>query len=146
MDGNMPSAQQGISGGRGGFSPGRQMPQPAQVAQAPADSTATPADIAGSWNYTVEGGQQSTGGVMVFEKNENGQWQGTIKSERMPQPVNLSSVAVTGNRVTYSYTLTFGGNQITIRVDATVTGDTMEGTMAFGDFRTVPIKAVRKKE
>jgi len=146
MDVNMPSAQQGIIGGRGGFGPGRQMPQPAQVAQAPADTTATPADIAGSWNYTVEGGQQSTGGVMVFEKNENGQWQGTIKSERMPQPVNLSSVAVTGNRVTYSYTLTFGGNQITIRVDATVTGDTMEGTMAFGDFRTVPIKALRKKE
>ncbi|MCS6974445.1 MAG: TonB-dependent receptor [Cyclobacteriaceae bacterium] len=149
IDAGAPS--QNISGGgRGGFfGGGRQGNATAQTPQrqaAPADPAAEPADISGSWSYTVEGGPQTSGGTITFTKGENGKWSGTIKSDRMPQPVNLTSVTVTGNNVVYTYTLSFGGNEVTISVDAVVKEDTMEGNMSFGQFRTVPIKATRKKE
>ncbi len=135
----------GMRGGQGGFGRG-QMPQPAAVAELPADITAAPADVAGNWVYSVEGGPQTSGGIVTFTKTENDRWSGTIKSDRMPQPINLNEVTVTGNKVSYSYTMNFGGNPITITVNAIVTDDNMEGNMAIGQFRTVPIKATRKKD
>ncbi len=144
-------AQQNIAGAGGrGFAGGgnRQMSAPAQTQPAAisGDPSAEPADISGSWTYTVEGGPQNTGGIITFIKNENGQWSGTIKSDRMPQPVNLTSVTIKGNNVVYTYVLSFGGNEVTVTVDAVVKDDTMEGNMSIGQFRTIPVKATRKKE
>jgi hypothetical protein len=52
---------------------------------------------------------------------------------------------VNGNNLVYTYSLNFGGNEVVVTVDAVVTGDALEGTMAFGQFRTMPIKATRSK-
>ncbi|MFN3841439.1 MAG: TonB-dependent receptor domain-containing protein [Cyclobacteriaceae bacterium] len=144
MDGGMPQGQNGQQRG-GGFTGGvRPTVQPVKKEAAPADSTVVPVDATGTWTYTVEGGQQSSGGKLVIT-NTNGTWGGTIKSDRMPQEATLTSVTVTGNTIVFTYVLNFGGNEVTITVDAVITGDTMEGTMSFGQFRTVPIKATRNK-
>lgn len=143
-------AQQNMGGGGRGFMGGGNR-QPVTAAPAPqpmenADPAAEAADLSGTWTYIVEGGPQSTGGVMTFTQDENGQWKGTIKNDRMPQPVNLTSITVKGNTVIYTYVLSFGGNEVTVTVDAVVKDDTMEGNMSIGQFRTVPVKATRKKE
>lgn len=143
MDGGMPQGQNGQRGG--GFTgAGRPAAQPVKKEAVPSDSTVVPVDATGTWTYTVEGGQQSSGGKLVIT-NTNGTWGGTIKSDRMPQEATLTSVTVTGNNIVYTYVLNFGGNEVTITVDAVITGDSMEGTMSFGQFRTVPIKATRNK-
>ncbi|QOI97067.1 MAG: TonB-dependent receptor [Flammeovirgaceae bacterium] len=145
MDGNMGQGQQ-QNGQRGSGFTGASRPvtQPVKKETVPADSTVAPVDATGTWTYTVDSGQQSSGGKLVIT-NTDGKWGGTIKSDRMPQEVTLTSVSVTGNNIVYTYVLNFGGNEVTITVDAIVKDDTMEGTMSFGQFRTVPIKAARNK-
>jgi outer membrane receptor protein involved in Fe transport len=146
LDGNQVQGQ-GQNGQQraGGFSGGgRPVTQPMKKETTPADSTVAPVDVSGTWSYTVEGGPQTSVGEVTFT-NADGKWAGTIKSDRMPQPVALSSVTVSGNNIVYSYVLNFGGNEVTITVDAAVTGEAMEGTMTIGQFRTLPVKATRKK-
>lgn len=144
MDGNMGQNQNGQQRASGFAGMNRPAAQPVKKNAAPADSTIAPVDATGTWTYTVEGGQQSSGGTLVI-KNTEGKWSGTVKSDRMPQAVELTSVTVTGNTIVYTYVLNFGGNEITISVDAVIKGDTMEGNMSFGQFRTVPVKATRNK-
>lgn len=145
--GSQPQNMSSGGGGRGFMGGGnRQTSAPVPQRRTETDSTTEVADISGAWTYTIEGGPQSTGGMITFSKNENGQWSGTIKNDRMPQPINLTSVGVQGNNVVYTYVLSFGGNEVTVSVDAVVKGDSMEGTMSIGQFRTVPIKATRKKD
>jgi outer membrane receptor protein involved in Fe transport len=150
--GDMDMGQQlqgGSGGGRGGFmgGGGRPAQTPAQrpVPATPPDPSVQSADISGTWTYTVEGGQMATGGILTFNRDENGKWKGTIKNERMPQPVQLTDITVNGNKVIYYYVLNFGGNEVTITVEAVVEGNTMEGNMSIGQFRTIPIKATRNQ-
>ncbi len=147
MDGGTPQGQaQNGQQRAGGFTgAGRSVTQPVKKEASPADSTLTPVDATGNWTYTVEGGQQSSGGRFTIT-NTDGKWGGTIKSDRMPQEVALTSVAVNGNNIVYTYVMNFGGNEVTITVDANITDDSLEGTMSFGQFRTLPVKATRNKE
>jgi outer membrane receptor protein involved in Fe transport len=143
-EGNMPQGQNGQQRGGGFAGAGRPATQQVKKETTPADSTVAPVDASGTWTYSVEGGQQASGGKLVITNTE-GKWGGTIKSDRMSQEVTLTSVTVTGNNIVYTYVLSFGGNEVTITVDAVIKDDTMEGTMSFGQFRTVPIKATRNK-
>jgi outer membrane receptor protein involved in Fe transport len=152
-DNNMDSGQMegGNTGGTqrgGGNFPGGggQRPQtPQQNSPAPVQNNIPkPADgeifeAAGTWTYTTNS-PQGGGGTIVIRK-ENDAYSGTIKTDRMPQATALSSVVVKGNELTISYTVSFGGNSVPVEIKSTFNNTDMQGTMAFGQFRTVNITA-----
>ena len=95
----------------------------------------------GVWDYTVQSPQGGEGKITI-EKKE-GQYTGTITSTRGNRTTPLENVKVVGNQLTFSYTLSFGGNSVVIGVKAAITGDVLAGTMALGQFGEFPINAKR---
>ncbi len=102
-------------------------------------------DASGNWEYTIESQQGPSNGVIALTQTED-QYSGTITSSRTPEPIALTDIKVSGNEMTASYSMSFGGNEVTINIIGMISDDTMEGSIAFGTFRTVPFKATRKKE
>ncbi len=102
-------------------------------------------NAAGNWEYVIESAQGPSNGVIALTQTD-GQYAGTITSSRSPEPQTLKDVKVSGNEFTASYSMNFGGNEVTINIIGMITEDAMEGSIAFGTFRTVPFKATRKKE
>jgi hypothetical protein len=98
-------------------------------------------EIPGTWTYSVESQQGSNGGTITLTKSDEN-YTGSIKSTR--GETQFKSVEVDGNNVKMTYTLSFGGNEVTVEVQAMVEQDEMKGVMNFGQFRTVPFTAKRE--
>lgn len=139
----------GMEGGGGGAAPQRggnmQMPvnrggqgiqsrQPVQQTNEAASSDSIVYEAAGTWTYTIDSPQGGAGTINI--KKENDVYSGTIKTDRMPAETPLTTVAVNGNNVSVSYTVNFGGNTVPVEIKTTINKADMQGTMAFGQFRT----------
>ncbi|HMP98937.1 MAG TPA: TonB-dependent receptor [Cyclobacteriaceae bacterium] len=137
-------AQQGAAGATRAAMPafsagaGKPASRPATVA----DPAIPDADVSGSWTYVIEGQQPGTGEINLIL--EEGKYTGTIKSNMMRQEAELTDVSVIGNSLYFTYKVNFGGNEVLIEVNTTVEGENFEGTMSFGQFRTVPVKGQKK--
>ena len=125
------------------------MPATSQAQTKPAEQNKTekPSDgtvyeAAGTWSYTIDS-PQGGGGVIVLTKGEDGKYTGTIKSERMREATTFSSVAVNGNDVVLSYTMTFGANSAVVEIKTTINNNDMTGTLAFGQMRTFNLTGKR---
>jgi outer membrane receptor protein involved in Fe transport len=129
--GVMPS---GGTGNRGG-----QTQQPAP--QVPAANDSVQYEAAGTWTYTIESPQGAMNGTITLTK-EGDEYKGSIKSAR--QDGTFTKVTVVGNNVTMNYTANFGGNEIPVEIKTVIDKDDMTGVMAFGQFRTIEIKAKRQ--
>ncbi len=155
-DGDMGNNQGG--GNQGGGNRGGNMPQfntqpkqinlPTDTTKAVSDSTSSisdslSVDASGTWNYTVESPQGANAGSFTLVK-ENGVYKGTITSARMPQPAELTSTSVNGNELTTNYTMNFNGSSVPVTIEGTITENSFDGTLSFGTFRTMPIKANRQ--
>lgn len=146
-------------GNQGGGNRGGNMPAFTQPVQQPkpvirdttnitSDSTATApdslsVDASGTWNYTVESPQGQNTGSFTLSKTD-GLYTGTLTSARMSQPAELTSTTVNGNELTTNYTMNFNGNSVPVTIKGTITENNFEGTLSFGTFRTMPIKATRQ--
>lgn len=106
--------------------------------------TDTVYEAAGTWMYAIEGGQPGASGGKLTIVKDGEAYSGTIKSDRMPQEVQLSKVTVEGNNIKFAYTVNFGGNEVVIDCTAVIIENEMTGTMNIGTFRTMPIKATRQ--
>lgn len=106
---------------------------------------AEPVDIAGSWRYTVETPQGSNSGIITFE-GEEGDYTGSIENERMGQQVDLETVEVDGNLVSFSYTVEGGGRSFNISVEVEVEGEEFEGDISIGEFGTYDIEGTKQPE
>ncbi len=95
-------------------------------AQAPAP-TPVPT-ITGEWNASMNtpGGARAFG--LVF-KVEGEQLTGTVKRDAGDVPLEGT---VKGKTVTFSYSVNYNGNALLLTMTATVSGDTMKGTVSFG--------------
>lgn len=90
---------------------------------------------AGTWTYTIDS-PQGGGGTIVLTKTD-ATYSGTIRNDRMNSESALQEVTIKGNQVTFSYSITFGGNTRTVKVDASfVDADTLQGTLTFGPSRS----------
>lgn len=97
----------------------------------------------GTWNYTVQSPQGGDGKI-VIEKNGE-QLTGTITSSRMNRTMPLENLKLNGNELSFEYTLSFGGNSVSIGVKGTVSGDDFSGNMTLGQFGQFPMTAKRSQ-
>lgn len=139
-------------GGDGGSAPqgGGGAPQPApQVApkggqpqqnkpSSPVPAVAKPkegavVEAAGTWIIKIDAPPQGDNGTIVIRK-ENGQYTGTIKTDRFAQETAFTSVTVDGTEVMIKYNLTMNGNVVPVEIKSSINETEMGGTMALGNF------------
>lgn len=113
-----------------------------KIEKAPVDPSIPTANVEGTWKYTLDSPQGGKGTFML--KKDGEKYTGTISSDRMPAPTELSSVSVNGNELTFTYQVSFGPNPVTVEVVGIVTENEIAGDMTFGTFRTVPMKASKE--
>jgi hypothetical protein len=102
-------------------------------------TTPAPGSVAGLWNASME----TPGGTSAFQldlKVRGDTLSGTVKRAR--GDVALSGT-VKDNVVDFSYTIDYNGNPFTLSVHATVSGDTMTGTVDLGGNGEEPFSAKR---
>jgi hypothetical protein len=99
-------------------------------------------DIEGTWSTVTQSPQGNTEGKATFKKDGNN-YSGTVSGGRLPAPVDMKDVSLDGNKLTYSYTLNFGGNSIKVEVDATVEGDIYKGNASVGQFGSFAIEGTK---
>ncbi len=132
----------GQGGGRRGTAPRltRSNAQP-QAREQSTDDTVY--EAAGTWRYTIDS-PQGGGGTIVLTKTSDG-YSGTIRRDRVTEDTPLEKVEVKGNNISFTFPVTFGGNPVSVSVQATISKDELNGAMTFGESRTVSLTGKRSE-
>jgi hypothetical protein len=105
---------------------------------APAES------LEGTWSYTIEVPDQTREGTFEFF-NVNGDWKGTISSTEITSGnTTLKDIVVDGDKVSFSFDMDLGGQEVELEFDLTLKGDALDGNVSVGEFGTYPISSTRK--
>lgn len=144
-DGGMDNGGGNMGGGqRGNFNGGGQR-NPATVVK-PAETikadTAAVVIAEGNWEYSVESPQGANGGTLKITK-EGDTYSGVLVNARFNRETPIKDVKVTGNELSFSYEVSFGGNTNNILVKGIITGDQFAGSMTMGQFGSFPMTAKR---
>ena len=99
-------------------------------------------DIEGAWSTVTQSPQGNTEGEITFKKDGSG-YSGSVSGGRLPEPVDAKDVSLDGNKLSYNYTINFGGNSIKVEVDVTVDGDSFKGNASVGQFGSFPIEGTK---
>ncbi len=99
-------------------------------------------EIEGTWSTVTQSPQGNTEGKITFKK-DGSSYSGSVSGGRLPEPVNANDVSLDGNKLTYNYTINFGGNSIKVEVDVTVDGDSFKGNASVGQFGSFPIEGTK---
>lgn len=92
-------------------------------------------ELAGSWSLSAETPQGKNESKVTFKKDGSG-FSGTISGGRLPGPVDLSDIELSGNALKFKYTVSFGGNSMEVTVEGTIEGTTFKGSTSVGQFGT----------
>lgn len=103
-------------------------------------SRTEPVDVTGVWNLTVES-QEGTSHPLMTLKQDGEQITGTYEGKI----VGPLEGTVKGNAIRFSLNLKFQEVSYTVTYTGTVTGDSMKGTVRFGNSGTGSWSANRKK-
>src|SRR5690606_2536242 len=98
----------------------------------------------GTWTYTVESPQGGEGTLILVKEGDA--LKGTINNKRFNRESSLDAVALNGNELTFSYQAGFGGNTMTISVKTINEENSMNVSLAVGEFGTFPIKPASQPE
>ena len=112
------------------------------VEDRPKADTGKKADVKGSWSYQTETPQGKGDGKLVI-KNENGNYSGTITNSFSGKETEVKDLVVSGNNMSFNYTIDVGGNSLKVDVAVTISGDTLEGSMTAGQYGTFPLNGTR---
>ncbi|WNJ16280.1 amidohydrolase family protein [Pontibacter sp. G13] len=102
-----------------------------------------PVEAAGLWSFTVESPQGTVNGTLKLSGSE-GDYEGTISTDMSPDENTLESIELEGNILTFSYSLSMGGDQASVDGELELDGDTFEGTLSVGNFGSFPIEGTRE--
>ncbi len=95
----------------------------------------------GTWSYTVESPQGGGGKITI--KDDGGKLSGTISNTAFNANNELQDVSLDGNSLSFSYVIDIGSNKVSIKVTATIDGDSMDGSLQAGQMGSFPMKATR---
>jgi hypothetical protein len=113
-----------------------------EVKEAKKSDSNAKVEIEGTWSTVTQSPQGNTDGKVVFKK-EGSNYTGTVSGGRLPAPVDMKDVNLEGNALTYSYSVSFGGNAVKVEVEATVDGDTFKGNASVGQFGSFSIEGTK---
>jgi imidazolonepropionase-like amidohydrolase len=116
-------------------------PPAARTASGNGAGNAPPAQIGGTWAANLQGPQGPMDITMVVTQSGNS-FSGTMTS--MMGTNDISEGQITGRSVTWSLTLQFGGQSVTLNFKGEVDGNRMTGTADLGSFGSATFTAERK--
>ena len=99
-------------------------------------------EIGGNWSMKTETPQGDTEGKVVFTK-DGGRYSGTISGGRLPSAIPLDDITLEGNKLHFTYTVTFGSQTMTIECDGTIEGESFSGTASIGEFGSFPMEGTK---
>lgn len=112
------------------------------VEDRPKNDNGKKADVKGSWSYQTETPQGKGDGKLVI-KNENGNYSGTITNSFSGKETDVKDLVVSGNNMSFNYTIDVGGSSLKVEVAVAVKGDSLEGSMTAGQYGTFPLNGTR---
>ena len=99
--------------------------------------------LEGMWSYTIEVPDQSREGTFEFF-NINGGWEGTITSTEITSGnAALKDIVVEGDKVSFSFDMDLGGQEVELEFDLTLKGDALDGSVSVGELGTYNITSTR---
>lgn len=96
----------------------------------------------GKWSYTIEIPQQETRGMLEL-KEEGGSISGTMTNSATAQSTAISGALLSGNVLTFSTNINYGGQSITLDYELVIEGNTFEGTVNIASFGTFDVEGER---
>jgi imidazolonepropionase-like amidohydrolase len=99
-------------------------------------------EIEGTWSTVTQNPQGNTEGKVTFKK-EGSSYKGTVSGGRLPSPVDMTDVNLDGDKLTYTYTVNFGGNSMKVEVDVTVDGNSFKGNASVGQRGSFSIEGTK---
>jgi hypothetical protein len=100
------------------------------------------ASLVGTWTVsteTPEGKKEEK----VTIKLDGVNLSGSVTGNEFPEAVALDRITLSGGILTYSYTVSAGGQSFTVDVQATVEGNTFSGTATRGNLGVFKLQAVK---
>lgn len=97
---------------------------------------------AGSWALEIDVPMAQMATPTLTINDDDGSLSGKIVSGMGTN--NISDMSLEGNNLTFSYSVDGGGQEVTVTFDLTIDGDSLEGTMAAGNFGTFDVEGDRE--
>jgi hypothetical protein len=94
-----------------------------------APAFAADAKVAGEWNFNIESPNGPATPSAIF-KQDGGTLTGTYKGRYGESPLKGT---VNGNQIAFTFTINVQGQDLQIEYTGTVDGDSMKGTVKFGE-------------
>jgi imidazolonepropionase-like amidohydrolase len=102
-------------------------------------------NVLGSWAYTVETPQGSSGGTIVFSGDKNAP-EGIVSSDQSDRDAELEDLVIDGKTLTATYTVSGRGSSLDIELSIEIDGDTFEGNITLGPYGSYPIEGERTEK
>lgn len=87
------------------------------------------ANAPGTWSYTSETSMGTITGVIKIQERD-GQLSGTITSSMSEETYDLQDLTISGNNMSFNYTVNMGGQSIDVNTVVNLEGNTFEGTIS----------------
>ncbi|SHH56816.1 Imidazolonepropionase [Chryseolinea serpens] len=99
-------------------------------------------DVSGTWSYSIETPQGANTGKLKLKK-QGDNYSGTITSQYADKEVELKTVSLDNNQLTYSYSLQVEGSTVNVDAAVTVDVDTFEGSVTTAQYGSFPTKGTK---
>ncbi len=99
--------------------------------------------VEGTWTYAIDSPDQKREGTFNFKGSDNN-IEGTITGEDMTGGnEELEDIVIDGKTISFTFDIELGGQMITLEFDLKVDGDTMDGSVAVGEFGSFKVTGQR---
>lgn len=102
-------------------------------------------EVEGHWTITTKTPDGKTEGTVTFAKKDDG-YKGRISGGNLQAPVEFDSVDLKGDKLVFSYTVSYQGQTMRVEVKVQIKGDSFEGTAYAGDVDQFPISGTKNPD
>jgi hypothetical protein len=102
-----------------------------------------PVDVSGVWAFQIDLGGGTSGTPTVTLKQDGEKLTGTYSSQVIGE--HQFTGTIKGNELKFGFDADFGGSPVKVSYTGTVSGESMKGTVSFGDAGSGTFTATKKK-